>query len=84
MSDFSRNSFRPVDAPRIQRCSCGCGQTIAEGQRVFARPQTERGRGENRIIDLDDHYRAWLEHTAHRYAQAQAMGDRRFKEYLNG
>ena len=82
MPDFSKQTFREVSAPRLQRCSCGCGQFIAKGQEVYARTQTERGRGENRIIDLDEHYRAWLEHAAHQYAMAQAAKDQAFKEYL--
>lgn len=82
MPDFSKQTFRLVSAPRLQRCSCGCGQFLAKGQQVYARPQTGRGQGENRIIDLGEHYRAWLDKTAHQYALAQAMKDPKFKEYL--
>jgi len=57
---------------------------IKRHQMVYARHQTGRGSGTTRIIDLDDHYRSWLEHVAHQYAAAQAAVDPAFKRYLGG
>lgn len=83
-TNFSRETFIRVTAVRRQPCSCGCGTWIAKGQEVYARPQQQRGRGDNRIIDLEEHYQRWLEHTAHKYAMAAAANDRKFREYLGG
>ena len=84
MPDFSRATFSLVSATRDQPCACKCGQKIKKGQMVYARAQVGRGSGTTRIIDLDDHYRSWLEHTAHQYAAAQAATDPAFRAYLGG
>lgn len=80
--DLSRETFKLVSAPRSQRCACKCGQTISPGQLVYARPQTGRGHGTTRIIDLEDHYRSWLENTAREYAARMAAVDKNFAQYL--
>lgn len=80
--DLSRETFTVVPAPRSQRCACKCGQMIAMGQPVYARPNTGRGHGTTRIIDLEDHYRSWLENTAREYAARIAAVDKSFANYL--
>lgn len=80
--DLSRETFTVVTAPRSQRCACKCGQMIVLGQQVYARPQTGRGHGTIRIIDLEDHYRSWLENTAREYAAMRAATDKSFAQYL--
>ena len=80
--DLSRETFTLVPAPRCQRCACKCGQVIAKDQLVYARPQIGRGHGTTRIIDLEDHYRSWLENTAREYAAMRAATDKSFANYL--
>lgn len=86
MPDLSRQTFRVVAAPRYQKCSCGCGQNIQKGEMVFARPSLLglRRTGENRIIDLEDHYHAWVESVVHQLATAKASKDSEFSRYLGG
>lgn len=84
MPNFSRETFKLARAPRTQKCSCGCGQTIVKTQLVHVRAQEGRGHGENRLIDLEEHYRAWLDQEARKYAANRAAQDRRFAEYLGG
>lgn len=80
--DVSRQSFRLEAAPRKQRCCCKCGQWIAKGQLVHVRPNLGRSGGHTRIIDLEDHYRDWLEVTAKAAAAVRAASDKEFSRYL--
>jgi hypothetical protein len=82
--DLSRETFKVEQAPRWQRCSCGCGQVISEGLTVYGRASLSRGGGTTRIIDLEDHYRAWLEKEARKAAAIRAQQDPAFASYLGG
>lgn len=83
--NLGRETFQLLPAPRWQYCSCGCRQPIAKGQLVHTRKlQGQRVQGSNRILDLEDHYRAWLDNEARKYAAQQAANDRAFAEYLGG
>jgi hypothetical protein len=82
--DVSRASFTEKPAPRKQRCTCGCGEWIDEGQLVWARPflKYDKVKGETRLIDLSEHYNNWLETVSHGFAEKIAKQNPRFREYL--
>jgi hypothetical protein len=82
--DVSRASFTEKPAPRKQRCTCGCGEFVDEGQMVWTRPFVQKGKesGETRLIDLAEHYHGWLENVTHGYAKRIAKHSREFRDYL--